>query len=118
MPIPPQSVIITIDGANAWQRFRNVTVPMISPVIFFNLIIGIIASFQAYFTLVYTTTQGGPANASLIYIIYLFFKAFKDFEMGYASSLAWLLFVVVVALTAIQFLLARRWVHYEGSSRT
>jgi multiple sugar transport system permease protein len=108
----------SIDGAGAWQRFRNVTVPMISPVIFFNLIIGVIASFQAYFTLVYTTTQGGPANASLIYIIYLFFKAFKDFEMGYASALAWLLFLVVLALTAIQFYFARRWVHYEGGERT
>jgi multiple sugar transport system permease protein len=107
-----------IDGAGSWQRFRNVTVPMISPVIFFNLIIGIIASFQAYFTLVYTTTQGGPANASLIYIIYLFFKAFKDFEMGYASSLAWLLFMVVLVLTGIQFYLAKRWVHYEGGERT
>ncbi len=106
-----------IDGAGAWQRFRNVTVPMISPVIFFNLIIGVIASFQAYFTLVYTTTQGGPANASLIYIIYLFFKAFKDFEMGYASALAWLLFLVVLALTGIQFYFARRWVHYEGGAR-
>jgi multiple sugar transport system permease protein len=108
----------SIDGAGSWQRFRNVTVPMISPVIFFNLIIGIIASFQAYFTLVYTTTQGGPANASLIYIIYLFFKAFKDFEMGYASSLAWLLFMVVLVLTGIQFYLAKRWVHYEGGERT
>jgi multiple sugar transport system permease protein len=106
-----------IDGAGAWQRFRNVTVPMISPVIFFNLIIGVIASFQAYFTLVYTTTQGGPANASLIYIIYLFFKAFKDFEMGYASALAWLLFLVVLALTGIQFFFAKRWVHYEGGVR-
>src|SRR5207237_10009629 len=107
-----------IDGAGAWQRFRSVTVPMISPVIFFNLIVGVIASFQAYFTLVYTTTQGGPANYSLIYIIYLFFKAFKDFEIGYASSLAWLLFLVVLALTGIQFYFARRWVHYEGGGRS
>lgn len=108
----------SIDGATSWQQFRNVTLPMISPVIFFNLIIGIIGSFQAYFTLVYTTTQGGPANASLIYIIYLFFKAFKDFEMGYASALAWLLFLVVMVLTAIQFYLAKRWVYYEGGERT
>lgn len=107
-----------IDGAGAWAKFRNVTVPMISPVIFFNLIIGVIASFQAYFTLVYTTTQGGPANSSLIYIIYLFFKAFKDFDMGYASTLAWLLFLVVLALTGTQFLFAKRWVHYEGGTRT
>jgi multiple sugar transport system permease protein len=107
----------SIDGAGAWSRFWNVTVPMISPVIFFNLIIGIIASFQAYFTLVYNTTRGGPANETLIYIIYLFFKAFQDFEMGYAAALAWLLFLVVLALTGIQFLLARRWVYYEGADR-
>jgi multiple sugar transport system permease protein len=108
----------SIDGAGAWARFWHVTLPMLSPVIFFNLIIGIIASFQAYFTLVYTTTQGGPANATLIYILYLFFKAFQDFEMGYAASLAWVLFLVVVVLTAIQFGLARRWVYYEGGERS
>jgi multiple sugar transport system permease protein len=108
----------SIDGAGAGARFWHVTLPMLSPVIFFNLIIGIIASFQAYFTLVYTTTQGGPANATLIYILYLFFKAFQDFEMGYAASLAWVLFLVVVILTAIQFGLARRWVYYEGGERS
>lgn len=107
-----------IDGAGVWARFRNITLPMISPVLFFNLIIGIIASFQAYFTLVYVTTSGGPVNATLIYILYLFYKAFQDFEMGYASALAWALFMVVVILTAVQFTLARRWVHYEGGDRT
>ena len=108
----------SIDGAGGFARFRHITLPMLSPVIFFNLIIGIIASFQAYFTLVYNTTKGGPANATLIYIIYLFFKAFQDFEMGYASSLAWVLFVVVLILTGIQFILARRWVYYEGGERS
>lgn len=108
----------SIDGAGRWSRFRNITLPMISPVVFFNLIIGIISSFQAYFTLVYITTGGGPVNATLIYVLYLFFKAFQDFEMGYASSLAWVLFMVVVILTAIQFVLARRWVYYEGAERS
>jgi multiple sugar transport system permease protein len=108
----------SIDGAGARARFWHVTLPMLSPVIFFNLIIGIIASFQAYFTLVYTTTRGGPANATLLYILYLFFKAFQDFEMGYASSLAWVLFLIVIVLTAIQFALARRWVYYEGGERS
>lgn len=107
----------SIDGAGSLGRFWNITLPMLSPVVFFNLIIGVIASFQAYFTLVYVTTQGGPANATLIYIIYLFFKAFQDFDMGYASSLAWILFLVVVVLTGIQFALARRWVYYEGEDR-
>lgn len=106
-----------IDGAGSLARFRHITLPMISPVIFFNLIIGVIASFQSHFTLVYVTTRGGPANASLIYVLYLYFKAFQDFEMGYASSLAWVLLVVVSILTAIQFLLARRWVYYEGADR-
>lgn len=107
----------SIDGAGAWSRLRNITLPMLSPVLFFNLIIGVIASFQAYFTLVYVTTQGGPANATLIYILYVFYKAFQDFEMGYASALSWVLFVVVLALTAIQFGLARLWVFYEGAER-
>ncbi len=107
----------SIDGAGTFRRFWHITLPMLSPVVFFNLIIGIIASFQAYFTLVYVTTQGGPANATLIYIIYLFFKAFQDFQMGYASTLAWILFLVVVVLTGIQFGLARRWVYYEGEER-
>lgn len=104
----------SIDGAGSWATFRFVTVPMLSPVIFFNLIIGIISSFQAYFTLIYNTTQGGPGHATLIYVMYIFFKAFQDFQMGYAAALSWVLFTVVLALTGLQFLMARRWVHYEG----
>lgn len=104
-----------IDGANVWKRFRHITLPMLSPVVFFNLIIGIINSFQAYFTLVYFTTGGGPVNSTLIYILYLYQKAFEDFNMGYASTLAVVLFVVVVALTAVQFRLARLWVYYESA---
>jgi multiple sugar transport system permease protein len=106
-----------IDGAGLWTRFRHVTLPMLSPILFFNLVIGIIASFQAYFTLVYITTRGGPANATLIYIIYLFQKAFEDFEFGYAAALAWVLVLVVTAFTVLQFRLARRWVYYEGAER-
>ena len=104
-----------IDGAGAFARFRHVTLPMLSPIIFFNLIIGIIASFQAYFTLVFITTQGGPANSSMIFILYIYYKAFRDFDMSYAAALAWALFLIVLALTAINFLLARFWVHYEGA---
>jgi len=106
-----------IDGAGPLARFRNITLPMLSPIIFFNLIIGIINSFQAYFTLVFVATQGGPANSTLIYIIYIYFKAFQDFDMGYAASLAWILFMIVLALTGINFGLARLWVHYEGGER-
>ncbi len=107
-----------IDGAGSFARFRHITLPMLSPIIFFNLIIGVIASFQAYFTLVFITTQGGPANTSLIFILYIYFKAFRDFDMGYAAALAWTLFLIVLALTGINFLLARFWVHYEGGERT
>jgi multiple sugar transport system permease protein len=108
----------SIDGAGAFGRFRHVTLPLLSPIIFFNLIIGIIASFQAYFTLVFITTQGGPANTSLIYIVYIYYKAFRDFDMSYAAALAWVLFLIVLALTAINFLLARYWVHYEGAEHS
>jgi len=104
----------SIDGAGPIDRFRNITLPMLSPIIFFNLIIGIIASFQAYFTLVFVTTQGGPANSTMILILYIYYKAFRDFDMSYAASLAWVLFLIVLALTAINFALARWWVHYEG----
>jgi multiple sugar transport system permease protein len=104
-----------IDGASGWVRFRQITLPMLSPVIFFNLIIGVIASFQAYFTLVYFTTDGGPVNTTLIYILYLYQKAFQDFNMGYASTLAVVLFLIVLALTAVQFRLARLWVYYESA---
>src|SRR6266536_2700833 len=107
-----------IDGAGSFARFRHITLPMLSPIIFFNLIIGVIASFQAYFTLVFITTQGGPANTSLIFILYIYFKAFRDFDMGYAAALAWTLFLIVLALTGINFLLARFWVHYEGGEQT
>jgi multiple sugar transport system permease protein len=107
-----------IDGAGAFARFRHVTLPMLSPIIFFNLIIGIIASFQAYFTLVFITTQGGPANSSLIFILYIYYKAFRDFDMSYAAALAWVLFLIVLVLTAINFLLARFWVHYEGAEHS
>lgn len=107
----------SIDGAGTWARFRHVTLPMLSPVIFFNLIIGIISSFQAYFTLIYNTTRGGPGYETLIYIMLIFFKAFQDFQMGYAAALSWVLFSVVLVLTGIQFLLARRWVYYEGGER-
>jgi multiple sugar transport system permease protein len=105
----------SIDGAGAFARFRHVTLPLLSPIIFFNLIIGIIASFQAYFTLVFITTQGGPANSSLIFIVYIYLKAFRDFDMSYAATLATVLFSIVLVLTGVNFLLARFWVHYEGA---
>jgi len=104
-----------IDGANAIQKFRNVTIPLMTPVIFFNVIVGIIGSFQT-FTQFYVMTNGGPANATLVYVLYLYRNAFEYFKMGYASALAWVLFFVILVLTAIQFYLAPRWVYYEGDT--
>lgn len=103
-----------IDGAGTWQRFVHITLPMLSPVIFFNLIIGMINNFQGYFTLVFMTTGGGPADSTLVYVIYLYRNAFEWFRMGYASAMAWVLFGIVLLFTGLQFLLARRWVFYES----
>lgn len=102
-----------IDGAGSWQKFRQVTLPMISPTLFFNLIMGIIGSFQV-FTSSFIMTQGGPAYASLFYVLYLYQKAFKYLQMGYACALAWVLFAVILALTLFVMTSSRRWVYYEA----
>lgn len=102
-----------IDGANTFQKFWTVTVPMMSPVILYNLIVGFIASIQG-FVLVYVMTNGGPANATLVYGLYIYRTAFINFQMGYASALAWILLVVIIIITAVQFTVARYWVYYEG----
>jgi multiple sugar transport system permease protein len=101
-----------IDGASPWKRFWNVTVPMLSPYILFNFIIGVIGTMQI-FNEAFVMTQGGPANSTLFYAYHLFRQTFQYFRMGYASSLAWILFVIVLALTSIQLWLSKRWVHYE-----
>ncbi len=102
-----------IDGANAWQRTRHVTLPMITPVIFFNLIMGVIGSFQ-YFTQAYIMTQGGPEDSTHFYALYLFNRAWRYLDMGYASAMAWILFAIVMTLTIVIFRSHRRWVHYGG----
>ena len=102
-----------IDGAGWWARFRNVTIPMLSPVILFNCVMAIIGSFQV-FTQAYIMTGGGPADATLFYVLYLFNQAFQYYEMGYASAMAWFLFVIVLSLTLLVLRYSRRHVHYEG----
>jgi ABC-type sugar transport system permease subunit/ABC-type glycerol-3-phosphate transport system substrate-binding protein len=102
-----------IDGAGVLGRFRHVTLPMLSPYIFFNLIMGIIGTMQV-FTQAYIMTQGGPDDSTMFYAYYLFNNAFRYFKMGYASALAWILFVIVLALTLFQLKVAPRWVHYES----
>jgi multiple sugar transport system permease protein len=100
-----------IDGAGWYSKLINVTIPMISPVILFNFIIGIINSFQV-FTQAYVMTKGGPANASLFYVLYLYRNAFQYFQMGYASALAWVLFAVIAFFTYLIFRTSRGRVHY------
>lgn len=105
-----------IDGAGVVARFRHVTVPMMTPLIFFNLILGIIASFQV-FTAAYIITRGGPANSTLFYVLYLYDNGWQFLKMGYASALAWILFLIILGFTMVQFKLADRWVYYEGGLR-
>ena len=114
--IPPQLYeAAEIDGAGIFQKFRYVTFPMLTPVIFFNLIVSIVWSFQI-FTQVYVMTQGqgGPADSTLVLVLYIYQKAFKFHQMGYGSALAWVLFIVILIFTLIQFKFAGGWVYYEG----
>ena len=102
-----------IDGANVFQRFWNVTIPMLTPYIFFNLIMGLIGTFQI-FTPAYLMTSGGPNDSTLFYSYNLFNHAFRYMHMGYASALAWVLFAIVFVLTMCQLRISKRWVHYQG----
>jgi multiple sugar transport system permease protein len=102
-----------IDGANVWHRFLHITIPMLTPSIFLNLVLGLIGALRA-FTVAFVATQGGPAYATHFYMLHLFNNAFRFLEMGYASALAWIFTVAVLILTIIQFSLSRRWVYYAG----
>jgi multiple sugar transport system permease protein len=107
----------TIDGAGRWRRFRHITLPMISPTLFFVLVTQIIWSFQI-FTNVYVMTERGtsvgwPANSTLMYVLYLYQVAFRQYRMGYASALAWVLFIIILLLTVLIFKSSSAWVYYE-----
>ncbi|SFD51537.1 multiple sugar transport system permease protein [Paenibacillus catalpae] len=102
----------SVDGASKIRKFFHITLPMLSPVMFFNLVLGIIGSFQM-FTAASIITQGGPINSTYMYALFLYDKAFKHYQMGYASALAWILLVIVALITAINFLVSRYWVFYE-----
>jgi multiple sugar transport system permease protein len=106
-----------IEGASPWQRFRNVTLPMISPVIFFSLVTGVIYGFQ-YFTEGYVASVSGglgsPQGSLLFYSIWLYQEGFQYFHMGYASAMAWVLFIIIMATTLVLVRSSRRWVHYQG----
>jgi multiple sugar transport system permease protein len=101
----------SIDGANAWQRFLHVKIPLLTPTIFFNLIMGIIGSFQV-FTQAFIMTQGGPLRSTLFYMLHLYNNAFSYFKMGYASAMAVVLFFIILALTLFVNQTSERWVHY------
>lgn len=103
-----------IDGAGAWRRFISIIIPLLSPVVFFNLILQLIGSFQAFTpSYVLSSGTGGPARSTLFYTLYLFQAGFTDYTMGYASALAWVLFIVIGVFTGINFVASRYWVHYE-----
>lgn len=105
--------VVELDGGGWWSKFRYVTVPMLSPVLFLWSVLEVIFSLQV-FVEAYVMTQGGPLNSTLFYNLYLYNKAFDDFEMGYASAMAWILLIITLIITLIQFKLSKKWVYYEG----
>ncbi|MGQ9629166.1 MAG: carbohydrate ABC transporter permease [bacterium] len=105
-----------VDGAGVWQKFCHITIPMISPVILFNLIMGFIHAFQV-FTEAFVMTSGGPGYATYFYVLYLYMNAFKWFKMGMASAQAWILFALILLGTLIIFKTSSRWVYYEAERR-
>jgi len=102
-----------LDGANAWQRLWNVTLPILSPVIFFNLIMAIIGTFQV-FSIPYIMTAGGPARATYFFTMYLYDNAFTYLKMGYASAMAWIQLVIILLFTLLAFWSSKKWVHYQS----
>ncbi|WP_088006154.1 carbohydrate ABC transporter permease [Indiicoccus explosivorum] len=105
-----------IDGASGWKKFIFITVPMVTPIIFFDLVTSTIGAFQIFQEAYVMTSngEGGPANSLLFYNLYLWNKAFEAFDMGYAMAMSWVLFVIVFVITIFNLKLAPRWVHYEG----
>jgi len=103
----------TIDGAGSWQRFWRITLPLITPIIFYNLVIGIIGTFQ-YFVNAYVMTNGGPANATLFYNLYLYRNTFRWSRLGFGSAMAWFLLFIVLIMTLLVFKSSAMWVYYEG----
>lgn len=105
-----------VDGARGWDRLIHITIPMMTPVLFFQLVVGIIGALQV-FTQAYIMTNGGPNNATLFVILHLYRNAFQYFRMGYASALAWVLFIYILALTLLVYRTSTSWVYYEGETR-
>lgn len=108
---------IDVDGGGWYSKLRHITIPMVTPTLFFNTIMTIIGSFQV-FNEAYILTDGGPNNKSLFYVFYLWRTGFRDTEMGYASALAWVLFVIILFFTYLVFKSSKSWVYYEGGGRS
>ena len=106
----------SIDGANSFQRFFKITLPMISPTIFFNVVMAVIGSFQ-YFTQAFVMTEGGPLNSTLFYNLYLYTKAYKELKMGYASALAWIMFIIILFFTLLVIKSSSFWVYYQSDDK-
>ncbi len=107
---------VECDGGGGWAKFRYITVPMMTPIIFFNLVMNMIGALQV-FSGPYLLTGGGPANATLFYVLYIYENAFQFFKMGYASALAWVLFIIILGMTVLVFKWSSMWVYYEGELR-
>jgi multiple sugar transport system permease protein len=105
-----------LDGAGAWSKFRHVTIPMLTPVIFFNLVLGVIDA-MGVFAVAYVATEGGPNYATWFFMLHLVNQALRYFDMGYASALAWIFFLIVLAFTAIQVRMSAAWVYYAADGR-
>ena len=104
----------SMDGAGRWRRFVHITLPLLSPIIFFNLVLQVINAFQSFTqAFVVSNGTGGPSDSTMFYSLYLYQRGFGEFEMGYAAAMAWLLVVIVGALTAINFWAAKYWVFYD-----
>ncbi|GAB7058156.1 hypothetical protein JCM16163A_49050 [Paenibacillus sp. YK5] len=103
----------SLDGAGKWSQFFHITLPILSPIVLFNAIMQIISSFQA-FTPAYIISNGtgGPVNSTLFYTLYLYQNGFGNFQMGYASAMAWALLIIIACFTGLIFLTTKKWVHY------
>ncbi len=104
----------SLDGASRWRQFWKITLPLLTPVVFFNAIVQTIEAFKAFTpAFIISDGEGGPVNATLFYTLYLYQEAFGYLRMGYASALAWVLVVMIAFFTAFSFLTSRYWVHYD-----
>jgi multiple sugar transport system permease protein len=111
----PQSLYeaASVDGASKWRMFRSITLPLLTPIIFFNLVLEVIKSFQSFTqSFIVSGGNGGPVDSTLFYTLYLYIKGFKNYEMGYAAGMAWVLLLIIAALTGVNFLMSRFWVFY------